>query len=184
MSRFPKIPTFPFNSVEYSVIGLTGGIASGKSTVSNRFKELGVPVIDADVIAFQALKKGSPAYARVLRAFQEFPEIVLPDGDINRPHLRKLVFSDKALNRKLKQCTHWVIGIEILKQVLSHGLWRGSDVVVLDAPLLFESRANLLCKHVIAVHCEEDTQISRRASPSAPSPALLLAFVDLTHPTD
>jgi dephospho-CoA kinase len=120
-------------------------------------------VIDADIIAFQALKKGTPAYSRVVKAFKEFPEILLPDGDINRPYLRKLVFADKSLNRKLKQCTHWTIGMEMVKQVLFHGLWCGSDVVVLDAPLLYESRADLLCKHVIAVCCDEATQISRHA---------------------
>ena len=168
------------------MIGLTGGIACGKSTVSNRFRELGVPVIDADIIAFQALQKGSSAYARVLRAFKEYPELVLPSGDINRPYLRKLVFSDKSLNRKLKQSTHWAIGLEILRQVLLYGLWRGSDVVILDAPLLYESRADLLCKRVIAVHCEEETQIARSLlrrgwnNPAPVSTSILLLHATLS----
>ncbi|EKX54343.1 hypothetical protein GUITHDRAFT_63691 [Guillardia theta CCMP2712] len=138
------------------VIGLTGGIASGKSCVSNRFRALGYPVVDADAIAHGVLEKGTSSYHRVLRAFKDH-DIVDSSGNINRAALRKLVFGNRDLNRKLKQCTHTSIALEMLRQVVI----QGQPVVILDAPLLFESRANLLCKEVICVYCEEDVQISR-----------------------
>ncbi|XP_057717712.1 dephospho-CoA kinase isoform X2 [Arachis stenosperma] len=85
------------------IVGLTGGIASGKSTVSNLFKSHGVPVVDADVVARDALKKGSGGWKKVVAAFGE--EILLENGEVNRPMLGQIVFSDpdkrQFLNRLL-----------------------------------------------------------------------------------
>jgi len=80
-------------------------------------RQMGVPVVDADVIAHQILERGKPAHGRVVAAFKDYPHILNAEGDINRAALRQLIFSDKNLNRKLKQCTHVAIAMEMLAQV-------------------------------------------------------------------
>lgn len=132
-----------------------------------------MPVVDADVIAHDVMAKGRPAHKRVVAAFREHPGVVTADGDIDRAALRALIFSDRALNRKLKQCTHAAIAFEMLAQIFRHSVLRRQPVVVLDAPLLFESRSDLLCKHTIVVHCAESTQIARLAQRDACKHALL-----------
>jgi len=122
---------------------------------------LKIPVVDADAIAHKVLEKGQPAYHRVVKEFRQFSEVVASDGSINRPYLRSLVFGQRELNRRLKKCTHQAIAWEMLSQVWWHSICKGEPMVVLDAPLLFESKANLLCKHVIIVHCSEATQLKR-----------------------
>jgi len=151
---------FFFIGSRIRVVGLTGGIASGKSSVSHRFRQLGFPVVDADAIAHSILEKGTPSYHQVIRAFREY-DIVDAAGNINRAELRKLVFGNRELNKKLKQCTHTSIAFEMLRQICVQSVLKGQPVVILDAPLLFESKANILCKEVICVYCEENVQISR-----------------------
>ena len=117
----------------------------------------------ADIIAHEVLAPGKPAHKRVVAAFREYPGVVTADGDIDRAALRELVFSNRTHNRKLKQCTHSAIAFEMMAQIFWHSVLRREPVVVLDAPLLFESKADLLCKHTIVVHCAESTQIARLA---------------------
>mmetsp|Transcript_79481 Transcript_79481/g.128754 ORF Transcript_79481/g.128754 Transcript_79481/m.128754 type:complete len:286 (+) Transcript_79481:148-1005(+) len=167
----------------FRVIGLTGGIASGKSEASRFLRQLGVPVIDADIIAHQVMQRGKPAHRRVVAAFKDFPEIVTASGDIDRAALRELVFSDKNLNRKLKKCTHTAIASEMLMQIFWHSVLGREPVVVLDAPLLFESKADLLCKHTVVVHCSETTQISRLSKRDASSAEQCRKAIDAQMPT-
>jgi dephospho-CoA kinase len=83
------------------IVGLTGGIASGKSTVSNLFKASGIPVVDADVVARDVLKKGSGGWKRVVAAFGE--EILLPSGEVDRPKLGQIVFSSDSKRQLLNK---------------------------------------------------------------------------------
>ncbi|KAK1863188.1 hypothetical protein I4F81_005749 [Pyropia yezoensis] len=124
------------------VVGLTGGIASGKSTVSRRLAaHHGIPVIDADAIAREVVAPGQPALWLIRRAFG--PSVIAADGRLDRPRLGALVFGDPAARRRLDRITHpfiiatmaWRLGVALLV--------RRAPVVVLDTPLLFETR-NLL----------------------------------------
>lgn len=150
------------------VVGLTGGIACGKSAAVQRMRELNVPVVDADAIAHQVLRKGTATHARVVATFAKYPGVVGADGDIDRAALRSLVFGDRALNRMLKQCTHRAIALEMVRQLLTHSLLRRAPLVVLDAPLLFESRADLLCKQAHPRPARHTHTPSPPAPPSTP----------------
>nr|ACU19930.1 unknown [Glycine max] len=130
------------------IVGLTGGIASGKSTVSNLFKSHDVPVVDADIVAREVLRKGSGGWKKVVAAFGD--EILLENGEVNRPSLGQIVFSDpdkrQFLNRLLAPYISRGIFWDILK------LWmKGYKVIVLDVPLLFEAKMDRFTKPVIVV---------------------------------
>ncbi|XP_057439297.1 dephospho-CoA kinase [Lotus japonicus] len=140
------------------IVGLTGGIASGKSTVSNHFKSHGIPVVDADVVARNALKKGTGGWKKVVAAFGD--EILLDNGEVNRPRLGQIVFSDpdkrQFLNRLLAPYISYGIFWEVFK------LWmKGYKVIVLDVPLLFEAKMDKFTKPIIVVWVDPETQIQR-----------------------
>ena len=118
------------------VIGLTGGIASGKSTVASFLREAGIPVIDADEIARQVVVQGQPALAEAVDAFGS--SVLLPDGSLDRKALAARVFSDEAARRRLNEITHPHIqqAIARRRQALEAA---GHRLVVLDVPLLFET---------------------------------------------
>ncbi|XP_054804424.1 dephospho-CoA kinase-like isoform X2 [Prosopis cineraria] len=140
------------------IVGLTGGISSGKSTVSNLFKSHGIPVVDADVVARAALNKGTGGWKKVVAAFGQ--EILLDNGEVNRPRLGQIVFSDpdkrQLLNRLLAPYISSGIFWEIAK------LWmKGYKIIVLDVPLLFEAKMDKLTKPIIVVWVDPQTQIQR-----------------------
>ncbi|KAL9332244.1 hypothetical protein ACSQ67_001854 [Phaseolus vulgaris] len=140
------------------IVGLTGGIASGKSTVSNLFKSHGFPVVDADVVAREVLRKGSGGWKKVVAAFGD--EIVLEDGEVNRPRLGQIVFSDPDKRQFLNRLLAPYIARGILWEVLK--LWvKGYKVIVLDVPLLFEAKMDKFTKPIIVVWVDPDTQIQR-----------------------
>ncbi len=95
-------------------VGLTGGIASGKSTASTLFAELGVTVIDADIIALELSQPGTPQYQQIVEQFGS--HYVLADEQLNRPALRKLLFSDAAAKKMLEQILHPAIRQQLLQQ--------------------------------------------------------------------
>ena len=118
------------------VIGLTGGIASGKSTISNIFKEVGWPVIDADQTARQVVMPGSLGLAQIVSRFGS--QVLQPDGTLDRAALGSMVFDDPQNLSDLDQIEHPLIMAAIDKQLA--GLKKqGLPVVVLDVPLLFET---------------------------------------------
>ncbi|XP_057965600.1 dephospho-CoA kinase [Malania oleifera] len=143
------------------IVGLTGGIASGKSTVSSLFKASGVPVVDADLVARDVLKKGCGGWKKVVAAFGD--DILLPSGEVDRPKLGHIVFSDpdkrQLLNRILAPYISSGIFWEILK------LWmKGCKVIVLDIPLLFEAKMDKWTKPIIVVWVDPETQFQRLMS--------------------
>ncbi|KAJ8754016.1 hypothetical protein K2173_001914 [Erythroxylum novogranatense] len=140
------------------LVGLTGGIASGKSTVSNLFKSQGVPVVDADLVARDVLKKDSGGYKKVVAAFGE--DILQDNGEVDRAKLGQIVFSDpgkrQLLNRLMAPFISSGIFLEILKQWL-----KGQKVIILDIPLLFEAKMDSWTKPIIVVWVDTETQLQR-----------------------
>ncbi|WP_285526474.1 dephospho-CoA kinase [Bacillus altitudinis] len=140
------------------VIGLTGGIASGKSTVSQMIKEKGIRVVDADVIAKEAVSKGSAALHQIVQTFGE--EVLLPNGELNRQQLGAIIFSDEEKRKKLNAIVHPEVRKEMLEQ-RDEGVSSNETFVVLDIPLLFESKLEGLVDRIIVVYTTPELQLSR-----------------------
>lgn len=136
------------------VIGLTGGIACGKSAVSRVLGELGAGIIDADRVGHEVLYAGQEAYAQVVQAFGE--EILNAQGEIDRKRLGAIVFSEKKKLLQLNSITHPHIINNIVKQIEA-----GDGIIVLDAALLFETGLDALCDEIWLVMAEREEQIRR-----------------------
>ncbi|XP_071075500.1 dephospho-CoA kinase domain-containing protein isoform X2 [Desmodus rotundus] len=141
------------------LVGLTGGIASGKSSVIQVFQQLGCAVIDVDVIARHVVQPGYPAHRRIVEAFGT--EVLLENGDINRKVLGDLIFNQPDRRHLLNTITHPEIRKEMMKETFKYFL-RGYRYVILDIPLLFETKKLLkYMKHTVVVYCDRDTQLAR-----------------------
>ena len=148
------------------VVGLTGGIATGKSTVSNLLREKHhLPIIDADILARKAVEPGTRAFNRILSTFGE--DLALRDehGNItglDRAALGKRVFSgDEDSRRRLNAIVHPAVRWLIFKALLWEWLINGTRVVVLDIPLLFESGLDRFCGITVVVATKPDLQLQR-----------------------
>ncbi|OAY62560.1 Dephospho-CoA kinase, partial [Ananas comosus] len=140
------------------LVGLTGGIASGKSTISNLFKSNGVPVVDADIVARDVVKKGSRGWKKVVKAFGN--DILLENGDIDRARLGQIVFSDPEKRQLLNRILAPYISSGIFWEIAK--LWfKGAKVIVLDIPLLFEAKMDRWTAPTIVVWVDPETQINR-----------------------
>lgn len=140
------------------IIGLTGGIATGKSTVSNMFKDHGIPVIDTDKIAFDLLKKGTTTYEEVLKLFGD--NILNTNGDINRKKLGKKIFNDSNLRNQLNEIIHPKIKTLTISEIQKYEEL-GSSIIVLDVPLLFETDFAKLVDKTVVVYTPPKLQIQR-----------------------
>ncbi|MBT2656902.1 dephospho-CoA kinase [Bacillus sp. ISL-18] len=140
------------------VIGLTGGIASGKSTVSNMLKEMSITVIDADVEARLAVMKGEPAYQKILAEFGD--EILLETGEIDRQKLGAIIFHQADQRQRLNEITHPEVRRRMLEQVET-AKRNNEEVVILDIPLLFESNLTAMVEKTILVYVDRDIQLQR-----------------------
>lgn len=136
-------------------IGLTGGIASGKTTVSNLFAELSVPVIDADRIAYALVEPGQPTLELVIQTFGL--EITNNDGSLNRAKLRQKIFADKPMRQRLEAILHPRIKKTMQEQIA--GL--RTAYCLLSIPLLLESRWLDMVKRVLVVDCPPALQRQR-----------------------
>lgn len=137
------------------VIGITGGIASGKSVASNIIKKLGYPVIDADIISKKLSEKGNSCYNAIVDTFGE--EYLLESKELDRKKLGKLIFNDSSKKELLNSITHPLILEEIERQISTFE----NGVIFLDIPLLYESKMEFLCDEVICVYVNKDLQIKR-----------------------
>ncbi|VDO23260.1 unnamed protein product [Haemonchus placei] len=147
------------NDLEMVIVGLTGGIATGKSSVSEMFRDHGMHVVDADLIARQVVEPGRPAYLELRSAFgDEFFDA--SSGMLDRPKMAAVVFNDVEKRRKLNSILHPAIRWEMFVQMLKYLLF-GSHYIVLDTPLLFESGYHKILWTVIVVWCDDDTQLNR-----------------------
>jgi dephospho-CoA kinase len=160
------------------VVGLTGGIGTGKSTVARMLAGLGAVVIDADAIVHELQGRGTPLLARIAESFGA--EMLRPDGALDRERLAKLVFSDPAARKRLNELVHPAVGAEMLRR-LEAARAAGVALVVLDIPLLLEGRARAepgraktasdLVSEVIVVYAPESAQIERQVSRDGATPA-------------
>ena len=136
-------------------IALTGGIASGKSTVANLFAELGVPLIDTDVIARQIVEPGQPALAQIVATFG--PDVLDADGRLDRRRMRERIFSDPAAKQRLEAILHPAIRAEMERQSRE----AGGPYQVLVIPLLTEGKRRDHVDRVLLVDVPEELQIQR-----------------------
>lgn len=141
------------------VIGLTGGIASGKSTVSGILQELGAKIIDADQVAREVVAPGQPAYRQIVEAFGH--RVLQPDGCLNRRALAQIVFNDAAARELLNAITHPRIRALVAAQLEA---WRQTEpeaVVVIEAPLLIEAGMDDMVDAIWVVTAPELVRINR-----------------------
>ena len=142
------------------VIGLTGGIASGKSTVSNRLKTYyGSQVIDADAIAYEFSQPGRPLWQNFVARYGK-ERALLPDGELNRAGIGQLVFSQPAERRWVDSMAHPLIQQEIAARI-ERSRAAGEKVIVLDVPLLFESGWDAMTDAVWVVYVDAAVQLRR-----------------------
>jgi len=141
------------------VIGLTGGIASGKSTASSILKELGAIIIDADEVARKIVGKGRPALDEVKQYFGE--KIILEDGNLNRKKLGSIVFSNHDLLKKLNEITHPYIIKEIINEINWYKKTDNDHVIILDAALLIEMKLTHLVDEIWLISIPEEVQLNR-----------------------
>ncbi len=143
------------------VIGITGGFGSGKTFVASMFGKLGAKVIDADRIAHEVIRKGSPEYKRIVKLFGK--GIISRNGEIDRKKLGAIVFSRPKLLSKLNRIVHPEVIRRIKSEIVSErvsGL-AGERVIVIDAPLLIEAGLDKLVDKLVVVKCQKRRQIER-----------------------
>jgi dephospho-CoA kinase len=143
------------------LIGLTGGIASGKSTVGKRFAELGAVVVDADVLAREVVEPGTPGLAEIERVFG--PSVISPDGSLNRPALGAIIFADSDMRAQLNAITHpaiWKRGKELFAAAEADD---PNVIIVYDVPLLAEAAEDrpMTFDRIVVVQADAATRIER-----------------------
>lgn len=136
-------------------VGLTGGIASGKSTAAGFFGGLGVPILDSDKIAREVVEPGQPPLEHLVKRFG--PSILTPDGHLDRPALRNIVFSDPKARADLEALTHPAIGAAMEARSAE----AGGPYQILVIPLLVEKNLSSHVDRVLVVDCDEALQVSR-----------------------
>lgn len=139
-------------------VGLTGSIGTGKSTVSKMFKQRNIDIIDADYIARKLLDKNQEGYYALIKEFGE--KILDEDKFIDRKKLKNIVFNDEEKRLKLNSIIHPLVIKKILddKKIYED---KGKKIVILDAPLLFETKLNKYCDFNLVIVCQEKIQIQR-----------------------
>lgn len=136
-------------------VGLTGGIGCGKTTVSNLFKQLSVPVIDADEIAHALVTPGGGALTQISQQFGK--AYILPDGNLDRSKLRGTIFNDVEKKSQLENIMHPLIYEEIEQQLSE----LSSPYAILSIPLLLETKMQSIVDHTLVIDCPMEVQINR-----------------------
>ncbi|QTR51406.1 dephospho-CoA kinase [Candidatus Thiothrix anitrata] len=143
-------------------IGLTGGIGCGKSTAVKRFRDLGIPIVDADIVAREVVQAGQPALQAIAELFGD--AALLADGSLNRAWLRQTVFNDTARLQQLEAILHPRIREAIVRDMTA-AMAAGSPYVVVDVPLLFEKHYDTLFDRVLVIDClpaQQHERVSQR----------------------
>ncbi|WP_406944565.1 dephospho-CoA kinase [Halobacillus sp. SY10] len=140
------------------VIGLTGSIASGKSTVAKMFQDMDIPVIDADQISRDVVQPGEPAYQEIVETFGE--QVLEEGGDLDRKKLGKVVFADETKRKQLNGIVHPKVREEMIRRREQYKQQQ-YQAVVLDIPLLFESNLTDYVEKILVVYVDEKTQLER-----------------------
>ncbi|OZU89752.1 dephospho-CoA kinase [Virgibacillus indicus] len=140
------------------VIGLTGSIASGKSTVSLMFDDFNIPVIDADKISREVVNPGEKAYNQIIEAFGD--EILLDDKTLDRKKLGAIIFTNELKRKTLNEIVHPAVREKMLERRDEY-IEAGASSVVLDIPLLFESKLTHFVDRTVVVYVDETVQLNR-----------------------
>ncbi len=140
------------------ILGITGGIASGKSSVSTFIKELGFPIIDADLVAREVVDPGEEAYYEIVKVFGE--GILLSDGSINRTKLGDVIFHNEEKRLKLNSIVHPAVR-KRMRELTEKAFQDGAKTVFMDIPLLFESKLTFMVEKTLLVYVDEEVQLSR-----------------------
>ena len=153
------------------VVGVTGGIGSGKTAATDRFQALGITVVDADLASRIVVEPGRPA----LKAIEEHygTGVISPDGSLDRRALRDIVFSNPDERKWLERLTHPLIAEEILRQIQAST----SPYTVLASPLLLESGQSRMAQRVLVIDVPEEMQIARTASRDNTTPDSVKAII-------
>ena len=161
------------------VVGLTGGIGSGKTAASDYLASLGVVVVDADQVSRQVVEPGKPALKEIRKRFGD--EVLREDGTLNRPALREIVFADRQARADLERITHPAIGQEIRRQLKA----ARSPYTVLVSPLLLETDQYSLVDRVLLIDVPEALQRTRTAQrdgvPESQVEAIMQAQMSREH---
>ena len=139
-------------------VGLTGGIATGKSTVAQLWQERGAAIINADQIAREVVRPGEPALAQIAKVFGQ--EVLGRDGELERKALARLVFGDPAQLKLLNALTHPPI-LQLIRERIAEQKAAGVPVIIVEAPLLIETGLHRLVDKVVLVTASVETQITR-----------------------
>jgi dephospho-CoA kinase len=140
------------------LVGLTGGIASGKSTVAKILESLGAAIVNADALSREVVEPGREAWQEIAAAFGA--EVLQPDQGLDRQKLRTIIFNNPAARRKIESIIHPRVRALAEQRIREHTA-AGFDVVVYEVPLLFEGNLHEWLRPVILVACDVDTQLQR-----------------------
>lgn len=140
------------------IIGLTGGIATGKSTVSRYLAEKGISIIDADIAARKVVEPQTEGLAQIVDAFSH--DVLHADGSLNRKQLGKIVFSDEAKRLQLNALLHPLIR-QWIRDETARLTSEQQPIIVLDIPLLYEAGYRKHCHQVVVVYTSKETQLKR-----------------------
>jgi dephospho-CoA kinase len=162
------------------LVGLTGGVGSGKSTVADMLRELGASVVDADEAAHAVYEPGSPGFDAVVR---EFGGEYVAGGRIDRARLGELVFHDDDARRRLNSIVHPLVR-DWMALRTAEAAERGAEVVVQDVPLLFENGLERLFSTVVLVYAPEDVQVERLVSGRGITPERARAMIAAQMPIE
>jgi dephospho-CoA kinase len=143
----------------FLLVGLTGSIATGKSTVSRMFAHLGARVLDADLLAREVVMPGQPAYLKIVEEFGQ--HVVQEDGTLDRKALGAIVFADPARRKRLEEITHPAIGArqQRILSVLDEEAFEG--IVIWDVALLFEGGGDAKMDRVVVAYADPETELAR-----------------------
>jgi len=162
------------------LVGLTGGVGSGKSTVADMLRELGATVVDADEATHAVYEPGGPGFEAVVR---EFGQGFLTGGRIDRKRLGELVFNDADARRRLNDIVHPLVR-EWMAQRTAEAVEGGANVVVQDVPLLFENGLERFFTSVVLVYVPEKVQVERLVSGRGLTPERARAIIAAQMPIE
>lgn len=161
------------------IIGITGGIASGKSTVSLYLQELGFTIVDADLASRAVVEPGEEAYHQVVEAFGE--DILLTDGNIDRIKLGSIIFNDQEKRLLLNGIVHPAVR-NWMRVKTEAALSSGEETVFMDIPLLFESKLTFMVDKTLLIYVDEQVQLERLMNRNGLSETEALARINSQMP--
>lgn len=158
------------------VVGLTGGIGSGKSAASAWFESQNIVVVDADIVAREVVQKGQPALDKIQQAFGDW--VLLPDGELNRRALREHIFKVPEARKTLEHITHPAIRNSIIQQLAQ----AKSAYAILVSPLLFETNQHELTQRTLLIDASEALQIQRASQRDGQNPEQIKTIIAAQMP--